>query len=161
MTEALCKLARTSALCMIACWLNSSFAATELMVTIDKENYVLETNGTIKVKLKLNRQNGHEAPLVMEIDDLPEGVSLEDANATAKAKDATLVLRATMDAPPANLTFRLRVSEQPDGKKHFTKYSFLNAKSRGDYLVNETQWLHLTVKPRKPVEKEKKKKEPE
>jgi hypothetical protein len=131
-----------------------------LRVTIDKENYVLETNGTIEMKLKLDRKNGHETPLVMEIDDLPEGVSLEDANATAKAKDATLVLRATMDAPPANLTFRLRVSEQPDGKKHFTKYSFLNAKSRGDYLVNETQWLHLTIKPRNRLRKRKKRKNP-
>ena len=93
----------------------------------------------------------------MEIDDLPDGVSLEDANASGKAKDATLVLRATMDAPPASLTFRLRVLEETDGnatKERFATHSFLNAKSRGDYLVNETPWIHLTVKPKEPKKAE-------
>ena len=128
----------------------------ELTATIDKENYLLETNGTIELKLKLNRKNGHKAPLVMEIDDLPEGVSLKDANATGKAKEATLVLQASMNAPPASLTFRLRILEETDGnatKERFATRSFLDAKSRGDYLVNETQWLHLTVKPREPERK--------
>ena len=99
----------------------------ELTVTANKESYLLETNGTAELKLKLDRRNGHEAPLVMEIDDLPEGVSLEDANATGKEKDATLVLRATMDAPPASLAFRLRILERTDGnatKKRFATRSF-------------------------------------
>ncbi|MFP6901086.1 MAG: hypothetical protein VCA36_09085, partial [Opitutales bacterium] len=135
-----------------------------LSVTIDKESYVLETNGTAKLKLKLDHKNGYEAPLVMEIDDLPEGVSLEDANATGKAKDATLVLRATMDAPPANLHFRLRIREETDGnatKERFATRSFLTGTSRGDYLVNETQWLHLTVKPKEPDKEEKEEEETE
>ena len=132
----------------------------ELRVTMDKQTYLLETNGTIELKLKLDRRNGHAAPLKMEIADLPEGIALEDANATSKAKDATLVLRASMDATPTNPTFRLRISEEPEGKQQFAKYSFQDAKSRGEYLVNETPWIHLTVKQRKPKkEKEEDKKE--
>ena len=36
-----------------------------------KQNYLLETNGTAELKLKIDRKNGYDAPLVMEIDDLP------------------------------------------------------------------------------------------
>ncbi len=126
----------------------------EVRVTMDKQTYLLETNGTIELKLKLDRRNGHDAPLKMEIANLPEGIALEDANATGKAKDATLVLRASMDAAPTNHTFRLRISEEPDGKQQFAKYSFQDAKSRGEYLVNETPWIHLTVKPKEPKKEE-------
>ena len=129
----------------------------KLTVTIDKQNYLLESNGSTELKLKIDRKNGYDAPLVMEIDDLPQGISLEDANATGKAKDATLVLKAAMDAPPASLTFRLRVlgkSEDNATTEHFAKHSFLDSKSRGDYLVNETQWIHLTIKPKVPEKEE-------
>tara|TARA_Y100000588_G_scaffold189476_1_gene203431 strand:- start:677 stop:1186 length:510 start_codon:yes stop_codon:yes gene_type:complete len=129
----------------------------KLTVSIDKQNYLLESNGSAELKLKIDRKNGYDAPLVMEIDDLPQGISLEDANATGKAKDATLVLKAAMDAPPASLTFRLRVlgkSEDNATTEHFAKHSFLDSKSRGDYLVNETQWIHLTVKPKVPEKEE-------
>ena len=100
----------------------------------------------------------------MKIDGLPAGVSLEDANATGKAKEATLVLRASMDAPSTNLPFRLRILEKTDGnatKDSFATRSFLDSKSRGDYLVNKTEWLHLTVKPKEPKkEKEAEKTKP-
>jgi len=136
----------------------------KLRVTIDKQNYLLENNGTAELKLKLDRKNGHDKSLVMKIDGLPAGVSLEDANATGKAKEATLVLRASMDAPSTNLPFRLRILEKTDGnatKDSFATRSFLDSKSRGDYLVNKTEWLHLTVKPKEPKkEKEAEKTKP-
>ncbi|MFP6886574.1 MAG: hypothetical protein VB997_03400, partial [Opitutales bacterium] len=87
-----------------------------------------------------------------------------DANASAKAKTATLTFRAALDAPPDNHPFRLRILETDESnatKKSFATRSFLTGTSRGDYLVNETEWLHLTVKPAPPPKKKKEEKEAE
>ncbi|MBT6850039.1 MAG: hypothetical protein HOA16_02485 [Opitutae bacterium] len=127
----------------------------ELSVTVDKEIVVLEANGTAKLKLTLNRKQGHALPLRFAITPpLPSGVSLEDANASAKAKTATITLRASKDSEPINHAFQLQVfatDETNATQESLASYSFLTAKSRGEYLVNKTNHLHLTVvKPAKP-----------
>ena len=128
----------------------------ELSITVDKENIVLEANGTTELKLTLNRKQGHALPLRFAITPpLPSGVTLEDANASAKAtKTATITLRASKDAEPVNHAFQLQVfatDETNATKESRAAYSFLTSKSRGDYLVNRTNHLHLTVlKPAKP-----------
>ena len=135
--------------------LNISKPKPELSVVVDKENIVLEANGTTELKLTLKRKQGHALPLRFAITPpLPSGVSLEDANASAKAKTATITLRASKDAEPVNHAFQLQVFETDETnatKESLASYSFLTAKSRGDYLVNRTNHLHLTVvKPAKP-----------
>ncbi|MBU61360.1 MAG: hypothetical protein CMI26_02515 [Opitutae bacterium] len=127
----------------------------ELSVTVDKENIVLEANGTTELKLTLKRKQGHALPLRFAITPpLPSGVSLEDANASAKAKTATITLRASRDSEPINHRFQLQVfatDETNATTESRAAYSFLTSKSRGDYLVNKTKHLHLTVvKPAKP-----------
>jgi len=63
-------------------------------------------------------------------------------------------LRASKDSEPVNHAFQLQVfatDETNATKESLASYSFLTAKSRGDYLVNKTNHLHLTVvKPAKP-----------
>ena len=121
----------------------------ELSVTVDKEAIVLETNGTAELKLTFDRKQGHSLPLSFAIaPPLPSGISLEDANVSAKAKTATMTLRASKWAEPVNHAFQLQVFETEETnatKKSLASYSFLTAKSRGDYIVNETNHLHLTV----------------
>ncbi|MBC8350070.1 MAG: hypothetical protein O3A82_12020 [Verrucomicrobia bacterium] len=129
--------------------LNISKPKPELSVVVDKQNLVLEANGTTELKLTLNRKQGHSLPLRFAITPpLPSGVSLEDANASAKAKTAAITFRASKEAKPVNHTFQLQVFETDETnatKESLASYSFLTAKSRGDYLVNKTNHLHLTV----------------
>jgi len=132
----------------------------ELSVTVDKEIVVLESNGTAKLKLTLNRKQGHSLPLRFAITPpLPPGVSLEDANASQKAKTATITLRASKEAESVNHAFQLQVFETDETnatKESRASYSFLTSKSRGDYLVNKTNSFHLTVvHPKKPKKEEK------
>jgi hypothetical protein len=132
----------------------------ELSVTVDKEIVVLESNGTAKLKLTLNRKQGHSLPLRFAIaPPLPPGVSLEDANASQKAKTVTITLRASKEAEPVSHAFQLQVFETDETnatKESLASYSFLTSKSRGDYLVNKTNFFHLTVVHTKKPKKEEK-----
>ena len=137
----------------------------DLLVTIDKAEHVLEANGTTQLKLKLDRKHGHARPLRFEIrPPLPIGLTLEDANASASAKTATLTLRASLNTQPLHHPFRLHLLALDED--NVTKetdlgpvsHSYLTSQARGDYLVNQTTQLHLTVKlpppPKKPEEEE-------
>ena len=137
----------------------------ELVANSNKEVLVLEANGTASLKLNLTRSNGNKNPLrIRTVPPLPKGVTLEDANASGKASQVELTFRATPEAGPANLPLRLRVIETEDDNstnRSFATRPLVYGSKKGDYLVNQTTWLHLTVKPAPPPEKAKDDKEDE
>ena len=131
----------------------------ELITGANKESIVLEMNGTAKLRLNLTRNNGNKNPLrIRPVPSLPEGVTLEDANAAGKASQGDLTFRASPDASPANLPLRLRVIETVEDnstKRSYATRSLVYGTKKGDYLVNETPWLHITVKTAPPPKKKK------
>lgn len=137
-----------------------------LLATIDKAEHALEANATTQLKLKLDRKHGHALPLRFVIrPPLPAGLTLEDANASASAKTATLTLRASSDAQPLHHPCRLHLLALDDSNATKEKnlgpvsHSYLTSQARGDYLVNQTTHLHLTVKPTPPPKKPKEEEE--
>ena len=131
----------------------------ELITKANKESIVLETNGTAKLRLNLTRNNGNKNPLrIRPVPSLPEGVTLEDANASGKASQVDLTFRASPDASPANFPLRLRVIETAEDnstKGSYATRSLVYGSKKGDYLVNETPWLHITVKTAPPAKEKK------
>ncbi len=121
--------------------------------TADKSALMLKTGETAEVKIKLERKNGHKAPLGLEIPDLPAGVSLKKPEIPEKSGEITAILAATKDAAPANVPLRLslRETEGESPKNRDVVFSFQTTGSRGAYLVNQTPILWLTVQ--KPAEK--------
>jgi hypothetical protein len=131
----------------------------DVAVTIDKEIIVFEADKTTAVKLKLARKNGHKADLRVVFNDLPKGVGIVDPKIPGKAKDVTVKLVTKKDAPAASEPVRILVVEDTKAGAIIrnTKRSFVTGDSRGDYLLNETEWLWQTVKPAAKKAAEKKK----
>jgi hypothetical protein len=124
---------------------------------LDKDQYTVEAGSEAAVKIKFKRLYGHKAKLKLEAERLPAGASLEVPGLPDKTQDVTVKLKAAADAEPFSGPIRFQLSELDDADKVTeTKelaYSFLDDKARGDYLVNETDAIWLTIKP-KPVKKE-------
>lgn len=112
--------------------------------TVDKDRWVMKPGKEVELKLKLDRQDGHKAALSVRFENLPQGVTAEAKEIAGKDKAATVKLKAAADAPPFNGPIRLLLKEEAGDPVPVT-WSFLTGDSRGDYLVNETAVLWLTV----------------
>jgi hypothetical protein len=123
-------------------------AKLSVEATIDKDRFELEAGKSVELKLKLDRANGHNAALTAQIADLPSGVSLEAKPIDGKAKSATLKLVAAADADTSSGPFHIRL-QPAEGDAIAVHHSFVTGESRGDYLINETRDLWLTIKPAK------------
>ena len=133
--------------------------APSVVVTADKEIIALEAGKTADLKLKFARKNSHKGKMTIVLNDLPKGVGIKDEKIDEKAKDATVKLVAAADAPahsgPVRILVRDEVTEVPTIRK--AHRTFITGDSRGDYLLNETEWFWVTVKPAPPKKKEEKK----
>lgn len=130
-------------------------------ITCDKEIIALEAGKTTEVKLKLARKNSHQGKMTVVFNDLPKGVGIKDEKIDEKAKEATIKLITATNAPAfsgsARILVRDDVTQMPTIRK--ATRSFITADSRGDYLLNETEFFWITVKPAPPPKKEEKKDE--
>lgn len=150
--------------------------------TADKDAYVVTGGESIELNLKFARLNGHVLPVKVEIDGLPEGVTLEPVAAPDKTGPLKVKLTAAEDAKSANgpLTIRLVETEpepepetDPKAKPpaegapaaeppppfepqtRIVEFSYiLDAAARGAYLINENSNIWLTVLPKPPPKKE-------
>lgn len=117
-------------------------------VTMDSEIVSFEAGKKTEIKLKLNRLYGHTAKLRAVLNDLPDGVSIVEDKIEAKSKTATLKYLTATNAPISSAPFRILIIE--DGKEgnkiRRVERSFVTGDSRGDYLLNGTEWFWLTVK---------------
>ena len=111
---------------------------------IDKDRFELKPGKSVDLKLKIDRQHGHAAELTARVENLPPGINLEAKPIDAKAKTATLTLKAAADAAGFNGAIRVLLASQ-EGETIAVNHSFITGESRGDYLVNETADLWLTV----------------
>ena len=128
-------------------------------ITFDKEIIALEAGKTNDVKLKIARKNSHNAKMTVVFEDLPKGVSVKNEMIDAKAKEAIIKLTTATNAPafsgPTRILVRDETTKDPIVRK--VTRSFIAADSRGDYLLNETEFFWITVKPAPPPKKEEKK----
>jgi hypothetical protein len=128
----------------------------DLTATIDKDLFGLAAGKTVELKLKLSLKNGHATALKAVFSGLPKGVTVESAEIKAKSKTATIKLKAEKKVAAANIPFRMHLLEAEGAKRKIpVTRSFITGDSRGDYLLNDTPWLWLTVTPEKVVEKKK------
>ena len=121
----------------------------DVEVTIDNDIIAFEAGKHTEIKLKIARKNGHTAKLRAVINDLPNGVTAVEDKIAEKAKTATLKYFTATNAPATSAAFRILLTEEAAAGKKLRKVSrsFVTGDSRGDYLLNGTDWLWLTVKP--------------
>jgi hypothetical protein len=124
-------------------------AVPSVAVTVDKDRWELKPGGTVDLKLKVDRRDGHKAALSVRVENLPEGITADLKEVEGKAKTATLKLKASAETAPFNGAIRVMLSEEKEEPFPAT-WSFATGDSRGDYLVNETADLWLTVPAVKP-----------
>jgi hypothetical protein len=128
--------------------------------TVDKDRYSVEAGDEAAVKVKFKRMYGHTAKVNLQAQGLPPGVVLEAEAMPDKSKDVTAKLKVGADAKPFSGPIGLALVQTDDADKvkasKIMAYSFLTDTARGDYVVNETDSLWLTIKP-KPAKKEDKK----
>ncbi|MFT4688933.1 MAG: PPC domain-containing protein [Verrucomicrobiia bacterium] len=130
-----------------------------LEATIDKDVFELKAGKTVDLKLKLTLKNSHATALKAMFSKLPEGVTVESAEIKAKSKTATVKLKAAKNVATASVPFRMELLETADRKRKFhVTRTFITGDSRGDYLLNGTPWLWLTVTAEKVAEKKQSKK---
>ena len=129
--------------------------------TLAKDTFKAEPGKDVEIKITLNRKNGHKAPLHAALTGLPDGFYIKGQTIASDAKDATLKITAQPDAPEGHHPFILYVLEDPaeTPTTHQAAFSLHTSETRGDYLVNETPWLWITVPKKEPKEEKKEKEE--
>ncbi|MCB1076774.1 MAG: hypothetical protein KDM64_03000, partial [Verrucomicrobiae bacterium] len=130
----------------------------DFSATADKNAYVIDPGKAAEIKLKVTRENGHDAPLELKIDGLPEGVTAEPPEIPAKTADVTVKLSGAADARAASVPIRVRVVEKTGGEEprnRVAAFSFQDSNARGPYLIDEIADLWLTVKAKPPDKKSK------
>lgn len=113
----------------------------------------LEPGKTNEFKIALQRVGGLEGPLRVEVQEPPEGVNVAPVDIAADAKEATLVWTAATNAPPVQSPFRVKVRSGTNGPVFSVLHELAttgenNGVPQGFHrlLVNETDWLWLTVR---------------
>jgi len=115
--------------------------------TVANDLHKAEPEKPLKIKINLNRKNGHKQPLRIQLKgDLPEPLCIEGLDIPADAKDATLTLTAHEDTPTGHHPFQIHILETGEApEEHPATFSFQTSGSRGDYLINDTTWLWLSI----------------
>lgn len=117
--------------------------------TVEKSQYLVEAGKETTVKLQLKRENGHEAPLLLEVKSLPTGVIAQwPEKLPEKSGEAVVTLKAAAGAAAHSgaITFEWREKEHATAAAQASTFSFQNDEARGSYLMNETSAIWLTVK---------------
>tara|TARA_Y100001934_G_scaffold82223_2_gene101984 strand:- start:1855 stop:3369 length:1515 start_codon:yes stop_codon:yes gene_type:complete len=128
-------------------------------VSIDKDVYELNAGKSVDLKLTLKPTFGYKEQLKAILSKLPEGVSLEAGEIKGSDKSATLKLKADAKAKNASIPVQIHLEETGESKRrHAVTKTFITADSRGDYLLNQTDWLWLRVIEAKKEEKKKEEK---
>jgi len=121
--------------------------------TTKTQTLVVKAGESKDLSLDLEREHGHDLPLQIELQGLPDSLSYSVADIPAKSGSIKVKLEAKPDAPAFNGFFQVRVREkgQEEGGTPVEKNvraTFQTKESRGDYLVNEHPELWLTVIPK-------------
>jgi len=119
---------------------------------VAKTSFAIEPGKTNEIKVTLNHLNGFQSKLTVIAKGLPDGVTLQPADAPEKAADVTLKLVTATNAVPFSgpIQFFLKSSDPPEvypvtaelttgGENGFTKL-----------LIRATDTLWLTVLPAAP-----------
>ena len=115
--------------------------------TLAKDTFKAEPGKDVQIKVTLNRKNGHKSPLHAALTGLPDGFYIQGQTIPGDAKDATLKITAQPDAPPGHHPFLIYLLDNPQENASTRQafYSLQTSESRGDYLVNQTPTLWITV----------------
>ncbi len=120
------------------------------------DSLVVKAGGSAEWTVDMERLHGHQVPLKLEWENLPEHVTVEQPEFPAKNGSVQIKVSAGKEAGPWNAPVRPVVREVPaDGAEPLgsaIRATFLTPESRGDYLINEHEYLWLTVVP-EPEEK--------
>jgi hypothetical protein len=113
----------------------------------------VEPGKTNEFKVTLQRLGGLEGPLRIEVPDPPEGVSVAPVDVSGDAKEATLSWIAATNAPPGQRPIRIHVRSGTNGPAFQVIHELAttgenNGVPQGFHrlLINETDWLWLTVR---------------
>ena len=113
------------------------------------------------MKLTLKRLNGHKAPLVARVSELPAGVTAPDVPVKEKDTEVEIKLTTTKDTPVGNHRIRFALHESPpeagdktaaakeDGAIFPVSISLRGELLRGTSLLDHGDGLWLTVRPPK------------
>lgn len=114
---------------------------------------LVEAGKTNELKISLQRIGGLEGPIRVEAGSLPEGVSAEPVEAAAGASEATLRFVAATNAPASQRGLQLFARPGTNGLPVSVLHEIAttgenNGVPQGFHqlLVNETDWLWLTVR---------------
>ncbi|MDF1752111.1 MAG: hypothetical protein P1U89_04960 [Verrucomicrobiales bacterium] len=127
----------------------------------DKSSYLLEAGKDATVKIKLNRVSNHKAPLKLDVQNLPAGVTIASPpKIPDKSGDISLSLKATETVKSFSGPISLTIKEEESDQKATVAFSFETKDEPFPYLINVTSaiWLTVKAKPEKKAEKEKEKK---
>ena len=131
--------------------------APEYQAFASSDAITIEAGSTNEVKLTVNRLRGFDHRLTVSLDPLPAGVRAEPASVSEKGGETILKLVADADAKPAQLPARLVVADTTTNEQTPVPFRLTNSTEDngvpGGYtklLVETTDWLWLTVKPRPP-----------
>ena len=80
--------------------------------TVSENAFSIAPGKTNEIVVSLGRAHGHDVPLTLSAEGLPEGVNAASAEADAKATSVTLRLVAATNAPAAAVAFQVRVMEK-------------------------------------------------
>lgn len=115
-------------------------------VKIAQDRWISKPGETLEWKLQLTRKDGHARELKLEVEGLPDGISVKPGTLPGKEKSWTLKLERKGPLQAFSGPVRCRIRDDQD-LSHEVTYSFQTADSRGEYLIDETPWLWLSVLP--------------
>tara|TARA_R110002096_G_scaffold200639_8_gene384685 strand:+ start:1138 stop:2610 length:1473 start_codon:yes stop_codon:yes gene_type:complete len=124
----------------------------DFSATVTASAFTLEVGKSLEVPIKLVRANGHQEPLEVQIENLPNGVHFKQPEVPEKSGDVKLKLEAKPDAIPTSVPLKIRLHPSTATKSQAATYSFQTSGSRGAYLIDETEIIWLTlIEPAKSV----------
>jgi len=127
-------------------------------ITCEKEIISLEAGKTTDLKLKVIREHGHNATMSISIMGLPKGITLKEGKVAPKDKETTLQLIASAETESFSGPVQILLHEEGSKPEitHKASRSFITDDSRGDYLLNETEFFWMIVKASPPPPKQEK-----
>lgn len=112
--------------------------------SVAASEFILDAGGTAEIKLTVQRLHGHAAPLAVQVDGLPEGVSMEAPEVPENGGEITVKLAAASEAPPASTPMTVVLADE-SGATAAAAFRFPKDDDRGPFVVEEFADLWLTV----------------
>lgn len=118
-------------------------AAARFEAFVSDHKFILERGKTNDLKLELSRYGNHTNSLEATIEPLPPGITLLTNSSTSK--DLTLKIHVPDDAPATNSAVQIFVHDKSVATTNVAHYRFRTEESKGDFLINSTGHLWLTI----------------